>query len=336
MARVPQILVVGSFVMDMITCTNCVPAEGETVFGYDFRMAPGGKGANQAVQAARLGSHVTMVGKVGDDMFGHWLLDSSVQAGVNVQEVKLDRDVPSAVGNVIIDHHEQVVQNRIIVVPGANMAIGLADVAFLEKEISAFDMVILQLEIPLEINILVARYAKSKGVPVMLNAAPSDKLPRELLENITYLSPNEHEFEDLTGVSVLNRDGLLAEEQMQAASTKLQEMGIPNILITLGSRGAAFCGRDEFMICPAREQVKVKDPTAAGDSFVAAFCTAVCCGASHRLAVEFANQVAAITVSRIGSQTSLPTIAEVVQSWIDVEKDKFKLIYSQLQKEKTA
>ena len=336
MAHIPQILVVGSFVMDLITSTQQFPSEGQTVLGCDFQMAPGGKGANQAVQMARLGADVTMVGKVGDDLFGRRLIASSSEAGIDIGEVKKDGGVPSAVGNVIIERCGTAAANRIIVVPGANMAIRPEDVAFLEEDIAHYDMVILQLEIPMEINILVARYARAKGVPVMLNAAPSDKLPLELLQNITYISPNEHEAADITGISIDCDSGETLENRVRAATAKLMEMGVDHALITLGSRGAAFGDREEFLLCPAREGVTVVDPTAAGDSFVAAFCTAVCCGAGHGQAVEFANDVAAITVSRMGAQPSLPTIEEVAAGWSGEERTKFRQIYTVLQEGKTA
>lgn len=172
MTKVPEILVVGSFVMDMITSTKNFPSEGETVRGCGFSMAPGGKGANQAVQAARLGARVTMVGKVGNDAFGRRLIAASSEAGINIKDVKLDETAPSAVGNVIVEDRDNSAYNRIIVVPGANMTICPKDVSFLRENIGIYDMVILQLEIPMEINILVSGYAKEKGVPVMLNAAP--------------------------------------------------------------------------------------------------------------------------------------------------------------------
>ena len=160
-----KILVVGSFVMDLIVSTQRFPKSGETVLGIGYQTAPGGKGANQAVQAARLGADVTMVGKVGDDVFGRELLQSASAAGVDVSHVTVSNTSTSAVGNVQLELGEGKSANRIIVVPGANMDITAEDVGFLEKEIGKFDMVMLQLEIPMEINCLIARWAKEKGVP---------------------------------------------------------------------------------------------------------------------------------------------------------------------------
>lgn len=303
-----KILVVGSFVMDLIVSAKRFPDSGETVLGTGYQTAPGGKGANQAVQAARLGADVTMVGKVGKDAFGQELTGSAKAAGVNVEHVVVTQDTFSAIGNVQLEERPGGgTANRIIVVPGANMAISSEDVSFLEKEICGFDMVILQLEIPMEINLLVARYAKANSVPVMLNSAPYAPLPQELLSLITYISPNEHEASLLTGLSLEN------DQQIEAALHMICAMGVENALITLGSRGVAYLDKDgQLTVCPALSGLDVKDPTAAGDSFVGAFCTAVSIGVPIAKALCFANYTAALTVCRIGAQPSLPTIYEVL------------------------
>ena len=307
MKRRPRILVVGSFVMDLIVSTPRFPQAGETVLGSDYRTAPGGKGANQAIQAARLGAEVTMVGKVGRDAFGAELLQSAREAGVEVSHVLQTSQCSSAIGNVQLEVTSAGTANRIIVVPGANMAITPEDVAFLETDIAQYDLVILQLEIPMEINVLVARYAHAKGVPVMLNSAPSAPLPPQLLANTTYISPNEHEAEDITGVPTDS------PEHLQLALQCLRELGVRCALITLGSRGVAYEGDDgQLMISPALERLDVKDPTAAGDSFVGAFCTAVAAGLPMERVLAFANHTAAITVCRMGAQPSLPRLCEVL------------------------
>ena len=303
----PKILVVGSFVMDLIVSTDRFPNSGETVLGRSYRTAPGGKGANQAVQAARLGADVTMVGKVGQDSFGQELLSSASASGVDVSRVIRDPEAPSAVGNVQLEVTPAGTANRIIVVSGANMTITPADVAFLEEEIRQFDLVILQLEIPMEINCLVASWAKRKGVPVMLNSAPYAPIPDALLACTSYISPNEHEAALLTRLPV-DTDAHIAD-----ALHALQSLGVQHALITLGSRGVA-CLNDEgeVVTVPALKGLDVKDPTAAGDSFVGAFCVAVCLGVPLEQALRFANHTAAITVCRMGAQPSLPTIGEVL------------------------
>lgn len=303
-----KILVVGSFVMDLIVTTRRFPDKGETVLGGAYTTASGGKGANQAVQAARLGAQVTMVGKVGKDAFGDALLESAAASGVDISRVLRSETEPSAVGNVQIEVENGQSNNRIIVVSGANMAITPDDVAFLKEDVAKYDMVILQLEIPMEINCLVAQYARDKGVPVMLNSAPYAPIPEELLKNITYISPNEHEAALMTGRT------LETDEDVRNALKAIQSMGVRNALITLGSRGVAYLSEDgELLIAPAAKNLPVKDPTAAGDSFVGAFCTAVCAGMSLEKALTFANYTAGVTCCRMGAQPSLPKVAEVFE-----------------------
>ncbi len=301
-----KILVVGSFVMDLIVTTPRFPAEGETVLGTHYTTASGGKGANQAVQAARAGAQVTMFGKVGMDAFGDAMLQSVGASGVNTEHVVRSATEPSAVGNVQIETRDGQTNNRIIVVSGANMAITPEEAAFLKEEIARYDMVILQLEIPMEINCIVARYAHEKGVPVMLNSAPYAPMPQELLQNITYISPNEHEAALLTGRE------LKTDEDIRWALEEIQKMGVRNALITLGSRGVAYLSEaGELLVAPAAKNLQVADPTAAGDSFVGAFCTAVCSGMEIRDALVFANYTAGLTCCRMGAQPSLPCLNEI-------------------------
>lgn len=309
----PKILVVGSFVMDLIVSTEKFPNSGETVLGKGFQTAPGGKGANQAVQAARLGADVTMVGKVGNDDFGKRLMNSCKESGIHTDFVAVDPTVSSAVGNVQLEVTGAETKNRIIVVPGANMTITPDDVSFLKETIGQYDMVILQLEIPMAINERVAEYAHNKGVPVMLNSAPSAPLSEKLLSCLTYISPNEHEAADLTGIQIRKQGKSVNKEDVRSAVASLLSKGVQNVIITLGSAGAVVANAKESILAPCVDVVEVKDPTAAGDSFVGAFTTAVCAGLNHREALDFANYTAALTVSRMGAQPSLPKLAEVVE-----------------------
>ncbi len=313
MQRKPKILVVGSFVMDLIVSTKKFPNSGETVLGTGFQTAPGGKGANQAVQAARLGSDVTMVGKVGDDDFGKKMIASCKESGIHTEFIAVDPTVSSAIGNVQLEVSEDETRNRIIVVSGANMNITPQDVAFLKDTIDQYDMVILQLEIPMEINEIVAQYAFDKGVPVMLNSAPSAPLSDKILSCLAYISPNEHEAADLTGIKIRKEGKKVNEDDVRAAVNELLNKGVKNVIITLGSAGAVVANEKEFCLTPCVDVVEVKDPTAAGDSFVGAFTTAVCAGLSHSQALDLANYTATLTVSRMGAQPSLPKIEEVVQ-----------------------
>lgn len=313
----PRILVVGSLNMDLIAETDVFPVPGQTLMGRHFSMAPGGKGANQAVQLARLGCHVTMLGKLGVDQNGQALLQVCKDAGLDTESMLFDHDDATGCAIIIVERDENgTAQNRILVIPGANMAIRPDEVAFLEEAIAGYDMVVLQNEIPMEINTLVARYAHAKGVPVMLNPAPAAELPDELLGYVTYLSPNETEAEALTYVHI-PRDGRTADlEAARRAAEVLHTRGVERVLITLGQAGAAlFCWEEDR--CSAIHApsclVNAVDPTAAGDSFIGAFCASICRmgDTSIRDALAFANRTAALTVTRMGAIPSLPTLAEV-------------------------
>lgn len=301
----PKILVVGSFVMDLVVSAPKFPSSGETVIGSGFQMSAGGKGANQAVQAALLGASVTMVGKVGQDRFGDELLDSVHKMGVDITHVTRSAAVPSAIGNVQLEVAEDHTANRIVVVPGANMLLTIEDVAFLKEGIAEYDMVLLQLEIPMEVNQAVARFARSHKVPVMLNAAPYTPVPQDMLSAVTYISPNEHEAAAMTGVTITDMDSA------RTAVSALLKAGVENAIITMGCQGAVFGNAAYFFHSPCIAGVKVQDPTAAGDSFVGAFCTGICYGLGPQKAMKFANYTASLTVSRMGAQPSLPTLAEV-------------------------
>ena len=303
----PKILVVGSLVMDLIVTASRLPNIGETVLGTSFATAPGGKGANQAVQAARLGADVTMVGMLGNDDFGNAMLKSLKDSGVNTEFIGRTDKAPTAIGNVQLQVNENGADNRIVVVSGANFEITEDDVAFLKKSISNYDMVILQQEIPAHINLLVARFAKDAGVPVMLNPAPYREIDPELLKCLTYISPNEHEAADITGIEP---DG---EDTIKSAASKLSEMGVENSFITLGKRGCVLSADGKLYFGDSVDCGPVVDTTAAGDSFVAAFCTAISAGVPIKNVLEFANCTAGITVSRKGAQPSLPNLDEVIE-----------------------
>lgn len=325
MNKQPKILVVGSFVMDLIVSTERFPNAGETVLGRSFRTAAGGKGANQAVQAARLGADVTMVGKVGNDDFGRSLVASCRAAGICTDYIFTDPSVSSAVGNVQLEEKETGTQNRIIVVPGANMALTADDVEFLKDSIGQYDMVVLQLEIPMQINEAVAKYAHDRDIPVLLNSAPSAPLSPALLSCLTYLSPNEHEACDLTGIRIRKQGKKVNPSDLKKVADTLTGKGVENVVITLGNAGAAVANRGKLIYQPCIDVVKVLDPTAAGDSFIGAFATGVCAGMDHSQALTFASYAATLTVSRMGAQPSLPTLSEVKELIERVDRSDFDL-----------
>ena len=309
----PKILVVGSFVMDQIATTEVFPREGQTVLGGTFSKAPGGKGANQAVQMARLGADVTMVGKLGHDGNGEDMIKTCKEAGINTDYVLYDDELPSGCSVIILEEApgKQTV-NRIIVLSGSNMSITPDDVAFLKEKVAEYDLVVLQLEIPMEINELVAAYAYEKGVPVMLNSAPSAPLSDELLSHLAYISPNEHEAFDMVGVKISHEGKEVNMEEAKAATAALKAKGVKNVLITLGESGAVLdTERDGFFYSPCVDGIMAVDPTAAGDSFVGALSVGLCCGWGYEETLRFANHTAGLTVSALGAMPSLPTLDKV-------------------------
>ena len=187
------------------------------------------------------------------------------------------------------------------------------EIAFLKEDIKNYDMVMLQLEIPMEINEIVAKYAYEAGVPVMLNSAPSAPLSDELLSHLTYISPNEHEAKDITGVEITYDGDEVNMDSVKKACEALRNKGVKNALITLGGAGAAILNDEGFFHSPCCKGLDVKDPTAAGDSFVAAFCTATCLGLKMDEVLYFANHVAALTVCEFGAMPSLPKLDKVVK-----------------------
>ena len=312
MQRRPRIFVLGSFVMDLIATTERIPRSAQTVYGKSFHMAPGGKGANQALQCARLGADVTMMGCVGDDLFGEKLLETPRAAGVDVSHVVVRPGITSGVGHVTMEVTEHTAQNRIIVIPGANRTLTVEEAAWVKDEIGTYDMVLLQLEVPLEVNLAVARWAREAGVPVMLNPAPAAELDDELLSLVTYLTPNEQEASVETGLPLAADENGPSRDDLQKIAAALWAKGVENVIITLGGAGSAVVGDDSIRYIPCVHMDHVADPTAAGDSFVGALSVGLTVGLSQDQALAFASHTAAITVSRMGAMPSLPTLAEVI------------------------
>lgn len=310
MLKKPKILVVGSFMMDLIASTHRAPNSGETVIGLKFQTAPGGKGANQAVQCARLGAHVTMVGQVGNDAFGKIMTDTAAQAGVDVSHVSVDENESSGVGHILLEVTEHGAQNRITVCPGANFTLTVDDVAWLKDEIANYDMVMMQFELPMEVIEAVAQWAHDAGVKVMINPAPAAPMSDKLLSCTTYLSPNEHEAAILANHTIDVSNGINFDD-VDIVAKAFQARGVENLIITMGENGSVVAGKDGIHHTHCVKMEHVADPTAAGDSFVAAFCTGLCAGLPQGEALAFASHTAAITVSRMGAMPSLPTVTEV-------------------------
>lgn len=310
MLRKPKILVVGSFVMDLIASTTRAPQSGETVIGLKFQTAPGGKGANQAVQCARLGANVTMVGKVGNDGFGQTMLKTAAASGVDVSHVLVDEYESSGVGHITLEVSEHGAQNRITVCPGANHTITVDDIAWLKEEIGQYQLVMMQFELPMEVIETVAQWAYNAGVLVMINPAPSAPMSDRLLRCTTFLSPNEHEAAAIADHRIDVSNGINFED-VRIVANAFRNRGVKNLIITMGENGSIATDDNQVHHVACVKMPHVADPTAAGDSFVAAFCTGFCAGLPQKEALAFASHTAAITVSRMGAMPSLPTLDEV-------------------------
>ena len=291
-----HVTVVGSLNMDLITRAPHIPEPGETIIGTDFRTAPGGKGANQAVAAARLGAKVAMVGRVGNDAFAVELLDTLSTADVDHRFVVRDPEAATGVALIVV---EDTGQNSIVVASGANMRLAPADVEAAEAAISSADVLLLQLESPLETVTRAAELAHAHGVQVILNPAPTRPLPAALLALVDVLIPNESETALLTGLPVGS------DAEAEAASAALRSMGVGTVILTLGERGAMFALEGEAGLVSAFTVTPV-DTTAAGDAFVGGFAVALAEGQALAEAVRWGNAAGALATTKLGAQPSLP------------------------------
>ena len=310
MFKRPKILIAGSFNMDLTASCTRAPQAGETVIGKKFRTAPGGKGFNQAVQCARLGADVTMVGKVGEDDFGRALLDAAKGEGIDISHVLADPDEATGIAIITLEETEEGTQNRIVVCPGANFTISAQEIGWLREAVGNYDMVIMQFELPMEIVETIAEWAHEAGVPVMVNPAPAAPMSDRLLSAVTFLSPNEHEAAILTGHSISVENGIDYDD-VRAVADAFRKRGVKNLIITMGGNGSIAVGESGIHHTECVKMPHVADPTAAGDSFVASFCTVLAAGLPADKALDFASHAAAITVTRMGAMPSLPTVTEV-------------------------
>ncbi|UFJ41805.1 ribokinase [Brevibacillus humidisoli] len=303
MKHQPNVVVVGSINMDLVVEADRPPKMGETVSGQNIHFIPGGKGANQAVAAARLGAHVAMIGTVGRDAFGSQLTESLTANGVHSGALKVIEGTPTGVASILLAQGD----NSIIVVPGANACCLPEDVEDHHSLIEEADVVLLQLEIPIETVEYAADMAKRCGKKVILNPAPARQLSDQLLANIDVIIPNESELALLSGI---DPDSDL---QLERAMRSLLDKGIESVITTLGAKGAAYMTRDGQRGTVPGYKVQVVDTTGAGDSFNAAVACSLAMGKSLADAVSFANQVAALAVTKLGAQQGMPTRDEVSQ-----------------------
>lgn len=298
-----HVVVVGSLNMDLVARAPRIPAPGETLLGGEFRTVPGGKGANQAVAAARLGARVSMVGRLGADDFATQLLANLEADGIDHSAVIQDASTTTGVALIVVADDGQ---NSIVVASGANMQVTPDDVDAAAETIAAADVLLLQLEIPLDAVQRAAEIAHEHGVPVVLNPAPARDLPADLLSRVDVLIPNESETALLTGLPVDTG------AELEAAARALLDRGISTAILTLGARGAMLATGSEVEIIPTFK-VQPVDTTAAGDAFVAGFSVALAEGKPVAEAVRWGNAAGALAATRLGAQTSLPRRAELEQ-----------------------
>lgn len=294
-----RILVIGSSNTDMTVRSATLPKPGETVLGGDFRMGPGGKGANQAVAARLLGGEVTFVCKLGRDMFGEGASKHYESCGLDTSKI-LWSDKPSGVALITVDSKAE---NSIVVASGANADMTVSDIDSVADIIKSSGILLLQLEIPMDAVVHAAEIAYNAGVQVVLNPAPAAALPAELLKCVSILIPNETEASAISGIDINNF------ETAAAAAERLKGMGVREVIITMGSRGSVVCDGD----CTFVPAVKVNavDTTAAGDTFCGGVCEALSEGKDLLEAVKFATAASSIAVQRPGAQDSVPNRCEV-------------------------
>jgi len=303
-----NIVVVGSLNLDLVAYVSRMPAEGETLTGNDFATFPGGKGANQAVAAARLGARVSMVGRLGNDGFAAQLRQALNDAAVDTSRVA---PVSKPTGTAVILVNERG-SNSIVVIPGANAALVPQDLDRHMDLLRNAAAILAQLEIPMETVVRLGEIAAEFGVPFILDPAPARDLPPELLRNVTWLTPNETETRIiLDGLGYPSGDPLNGAYPLDAAADRLLATGVRNVILKLGSRGIYLRGADvESEIMPPF-QVHAVDTTAAGDALNGGFAYGITQGMPPAEAARVACAVAAVSVTRAGAQPSMPTIGEV-------------------------
>jgi ribokinase len=298
----PKILVIGSSNTDMIVKLPYLPGPGETVLGSDFIITQGGKGANQAVASARAGGEVIFISCLGDDLFGESTLRSLRNNGIDTSFIKIIHDVPSGIALINVS---QKGENSISVAPGANSHLQPSDIIDQAEIIAAADIILVQLEIPLETVETAIELAMKYGKPLILNPAPARSISPEVINNVTIITPNEKEACMLLGIDQ-------AEDSYISSARLLRKLGIDTVIITLGGNGAYYSvnGVEKHM---NGYKVDVLDTTAAGDTFNGYLAVSIAGGDSIEKAIKIANRAASLSVTKYGAQDSIPYIEEVLR-----------------------
>ncbi|MDF2592563.1 MAG: rbsK [Clostridia bacterium] len=296
-----MITVVGSLNMDLVTYTGRMPVIGETIIGKSFKQIPGGKGANQADAIAKLGAKVRMIGCVGSDDMGNTLLESLNNDGVDITRIKKVEGISTGIASITVD---SAANNCIIVVSGANNMLSADDIRTSYDALQNSDVVVAQLEVPIETVKYVLSTAKQLGKLTILNPAPAVELDKDFLANVDILVPNDTELQLISGIQVNN------DSDMENAAQVLMNKGVRELIVTLGDKGCVHINKLGMKAYPAYK-VNAVDTTAAGDSFIGAVAVAINEGKSLEEAIHFATAVGAITVTKEGAQSSLPLRGEV-------------------------
>lgn len=295
-----NICVIGSLNMDLVVNVDTMPKPGQTIIGSNFKEVPGGKGANQAVAMARLNGNVSMIGKVGEDGFGQTLINSLKNDKVDTTYIQTSKGA-TGVALITVDKNAQ---NSIVVSPGANFEVKEDDIDNNIEAIKNSDIVVLQLETPLNTIKYALNKAKELNKYTILNPAPAVKLDDEIIKNVDLLTPNETELEIISGVSIET------EEDIQKAAQIMIEKGVKELIVTLGSKGSLYINKEKSMFKKAYK-VEAVDTTAAGDSYTGALAVALSQDKNIEDAMDFASKVGALSVLKEGAQSSLPTLEDV-------------------------
>ncbi|SVB61221.1 uncharacterized protein METZ01_LOCUS214075 [marine metagenome] len=302
-----QVTVVGSFMYDLVATVPRRPKTGETLVGNTFGMFLGGKGANQAIAASRAGSKVTMVGRLGNDFFGKQFLEKFSREGINTDFVTQDDENGTGVAMPLIDASGD---NSIVIIPQANMALTVENINQAQSTIADADVLVMQCEVPMDANQRAAEIAKQNDTLVILNPAPAQLIPDQILKLVDIIIPNEIETETLTGLPTKT------ENEVLVAGRNLLSKGVETVILTLGDRGSLLLNEDGEKLIPAFD-VSVVDTTAAGDSFCGVLAASLANGISINLSVEIANAAGALAVTKLGAEPSLPqrdAIDDLLQS----------------------
>lgn len=295
-----NICVIGSLNMDLVVNVDKMPKPGQTIIGSNFKEVPGGKGANQAVAMARLNGNVSMIGKVGEDGFGQTLINALKNDKVDTTYIKTTKGA-TGVALITVDNNAQ---NSIVVSPGANFEVKEEDIDNNIEAIKNSDIVVLQLETPLNTIKYALKKSKELNKYTILNPAPALKLDDEIIKNVDLLTPNETELEIISGVSIET------EEDIQKAAQIMIEKGVKELIVTLGSKGSLYINKEKSIFKKAYK-VEAVDTTAAGDSYTAALAVALSKDKNIKEAMDFASKVGALSVLKEGAQSSLPTLEDV-------------------------